>query len=367
MEPSNVTDDAEFWLPPEFLTDDDFLVEKENNGGGLDDTSPYEPRLGFGAFGSAVKPNALSLEKEGGDDDFLAGLTRQMVKSSLEDDFSGGFCADHSFPAGNNNKAWGVNRAPLCVAGTGCCCQTRRSNQNCNSRVSSWDLYCAAAEEVARMSIIDETYHSGRGLLAPPSKPSSAATATAVKNLPNNGTGYYNHHQSLPYQKLQAIQFQQLKQQQLMKHHHHRQLVHQSRGVILNNGSKNVGPVDLSSSAWSNQLPRRDVMRAVFIGDHTRKRGSTGTGVFLPRSVNHTSSRAEIRDEKPTLSTVLVPARLAQVLNLNVGEPVRTSGNLNDVSWRQRSNNGGFSSQLHGGVRAEQAVNEPRLPSEWAY
>lgn len=90
-------------------------------------------------------------------------------------------------------------------------------------------------------------------------------------------------------------QYQQLKQQQLMKHH--RQLVHQSRGVIVN-GNKNVGPVDLSSSAWSNQLPRREVMRAVFIGDRTGKRGSTGTGVFLPRSVNHTS-RTETR-EKPS-------------------------------------------------------------------
>lgn len=93
------------------------------------------------------------------------------------------------------------------------------------------------------------------------------------------------------------VQFQQLKQQQLMKHH--RQLVQQSRGVRVN-GNKSVGPVDLSSSAWSNQLPRRDVMRAVFIGDHTGKRGSTGTGVFLPRNVDHTSSRAVTRDEKPS-------------------------------------------------------------------
>ncbi|XP_019085292.1 PREDICTED: uncharacterized protein LOC104711977 isoform X2 [Camelina sativa] len=371
MEPCSVTEDAEFWLPTEFLTDDDFLVAKENNAGGgldLDDSFSYGPRLGFGAFRSTVKPNnAWSMGKEGDDEKFLAGLTRQMVQSSLEDDFSGDH---HSFPAGNNNKSLGMNRSPLCVAGTGCCCRTQRSNRNCDSRVSSWDLYCAAAEEVARMSIIDEHYHSsGRGLLASPTKLSSSA-ATAVKNHPNNGTGYFNQHQSLPYQKLQAIQFQQLKQQQLMKHHHHRQLVHQSRGVRLNNnGNKNVGgPVDLSSSAWSNQLPRRDVMRAVFIGDQTGKRGSTGTGVFLPRSVNRTSSRAESRDDnKPTLSTVLVPARLTQVLNLNVGEPVRSSGNLNDVSWRQRSNNGGFSSQLHGGVRAEQPVNEPRLPSEWAY
>lgn len=99
MEPSSVIDDAEFWLPPEFLTDDDFLVEKENNGVGIDDSLfPYEPRHGFG---STVRPKTV---KEDDEESFLAGLTQQMVKSSLEDAFSGGFCGNHAFPAGNDNK-----------------------------------------------------------------------------------------------------------------------------------------------------------------------------------------------------------------------------------------------------------------------
>ncbi|KAL1195889.1 hypothetical protein V5N11_027747 [Cardamine amara subsp. amara] len=351
MEPTSLIGDAEFWLPPEFLTDEDFLVEKENNGGGIDET-----RHGFGGFGSTVKPNTV---KEGDEENFLAVLTKTMVQSTLEDDFSGGFCGNHTLPAVNDNKAWCMARSPLCAAGNGCCCRNQRSDQNSQSRrVSSqaaWDLYSAAAEEMAKMNINDEPYgyNSGRGLLGTPRKLSSS-----VKNRNNGGSGYFNH-QSLQYQKLQAMQFLQLKQQQFMKHH--RQLVQQSRELRANS-NKNVGSVNLSSSAWSNQLPRREVMRAVFLGDHTGKRGSTGTGVFLPRCVNHASS-----DKKPTISTVLVPARVAQVLNLNLNEPVRSSVSLDDVSWRQRSNNGGFSSQMHGGVRAEQAVNEPRLPSEWAY
>lgn len=108
MEPSSVIDDAEFWLPPEFLTDEDFLVEKENTGGGIDESNnrlfPNEARHGFeyfGGFGSTVKPNAV---KGGYEEDVLAGLTRQMVKSSLEDDFSGGFCGNHAFSAGNDSK-----------------------------------------------------------------------------------------------------------------------------------------------------------------------------------------------------------------------------------------------------------------------
>lgn len=108
-------------------------------------------------------------------------------------------------------QAWGVNRSPLCVAGVGCCCRNQRSNQNSQSRVSSqvaWDLYSAAAEEMAKMNINDEPYgynnNSGRGLLGAPRKLTSVAT-TAVKNRNNVGSGYFNN-QSLQYQKLQAIQ-----------------------------------------------------------------------------------------------------------------------------------------------------------------
>lgn len=89
------------------------------------------------------------------------------------------------------------------------------------------------------------------------------------------------------------VKFQQLQQQQLMKHH--RQLMQQSRGLGANNNNNNnkiAGSVDLSPSAWSNQPQRGDV----FLGNRTGKRGSTGTGVFLPRCVNHAT--AEVR-EKP--------------------------------------------------------------------
>ena len=88
------------------------------------------------------------------------------------------------------------------------------------------------------------------------------------------------------------VKFQQLQQQQLMKHH--RQLMQQSRGLAANNNNNNkiAGSVDFSPSAWSNQPQRGDV----FLGNRTGKRGSTGTGVFLPRCVNHAT--AEVR-EKP--------------------------------------------------------------------
>ncbi|CAA7046210.1 unnamed protein product [Microthlaspi erraticum] len=367
MEPTSVIDDAEFWLPPEFLTDEDFLVEKENNGGEIEKSN--EKRHGFDSFGldsgfgSAFKPI-------GDEDNFLAGLTKQMVQSTLEDDFSTGFSGNGAFPAANDNKAWGTTRSPLCTAGIECGCRNQRSIQNCQSRVSSqatWDLYCAAAEEMAKMNIKDESYgHNNqidRGFLNLPRKHPLAAA-----KIPNNGSAYHNH-QSLSYQKLQAIQFQQLKHQQMMKHH--RQLL-QSRCKIISN-KNGGGPVGLSPSAWANQLPRRDGsgMRAVFLGGHAGKRGSTGTGVFLPRSVNHTSPATSEKLNKSPPAAVLVPARVAEFLNLDdsvVHPVVRSSTALNaDVPWRQRSNNGGLSRQIHSGVRSEQTVNELQLPSEWAY
>lgn len=89
--------------------------------------------------------------------------------------------------------------------------------------------------------------------------------------------------------------FQQLKQQQLM---------HQSRGLVgANDNNKIAATVDLSTSAWSNKPQRPDV----FLQNHrTGKRGSTGTGVFLPRCVNHATA------EKPS------KFRSLQFLTLNI-------------------------------------------------
>ncbi|KAL0714358.1 hypothetical protein Bca4012_021337 [Brassica carinata] len=272
MEPTSLVDDAEFRLPPEFLTDDDFLVEKVFKG---DESNlfPYKPNHGFGldpGFGSTVKPT-------GDEKSFLTGLTRKTVRSTHEDDFSGGFCGNHAFPA------CGATRSR---AGIGCDRRNRNYQTRVSSQAAAWDLYSAALEELAMMNMNDG-YNGGRGVFDLPSKHPIAAAA--AKN-PNDGTGYYSR-QSLQYQKLQVLQFQQLKQQQLMK-----LLVQQQSRGLKANSKKIAGHVDLSRSAWSNQPQSRDGsgMRAVFLGGgRTGKPRSTGTGVFLPRSVNHTLETRE--------------------------------------------------------------------------
>lgn len=100
-------DDGEFWLPPQFLTDDDILMDKANNNnknrdGGFElETEatksffPFEFPSGFGSFGhsssdlsSPVESVVGSTETESDEEDYIADLTRQMAHSTLEDNFT---------------------------------------------------------------------------------------------------------------------------------------------------------------------------------------------------------------------------------------------------------------------------------------
>ncbi|XP_039012994.1 uncharacterized protein LOC120142353 [Hibiscus syriacus] len=139
-------------------------------------------------------------------------------------------------------------------------------------------------------------------------------------------SGFYQPPQTLSHQKLQAAQFQILKQQQLMKrlnaqkqhqqqHHHH---VVQNR-VRSNNGTNR--PMGLSPSAClplqqQTRMTNGSGMQAVYLNNPTAKRERAGTGVFLPRRIGAPSEPRK----KPACPTVLLPARVVQALNLNLDE-----------------------------------------------
>ena len=104
----------------------------------------------------------------------------------------------------------GSPQSTLCVAGGGCGCKqgSSRGSPIGPSRVSSppdaWDLLYAAAGEVANMRLNEEDYgyQQGRGLLAPPRKPSPISVP--VKNA-NLDAGFYTN-RSISHQLLQATQ-----------------------------------------------------------------------------------------------------------------------------------------------------------------
>ncbi|KAJ0027518.1 hypothetical protein Pint_35292 [Pistacia integerrima] len=413
-------DDGEFWLPPQFLTDDDILMDmsKSNNKKDAFDSEaeatkplfPFEFSYGFGSFGhsssdlsSPVESVMGSTETESDEEDFIAGLTRQMAHSTLEEDFAGNHKTKGRFVSGSPQST-------LCAVGSGCGCRqgSSRGSPNCQSRVSSppgtWDLLYAAAGEVERIRMNQESYgcyNHNRGLLGPPRKPSPVSVP--VKNHANLfDVGFYNaqhqhqhqhhHQQSLSHQKLQASQFQHLKQQQMMKQQQGSSVwVGPQSQAKATTGLYQVGltrvqsrnttrPLGLSPSAWpplqqaQQQQQNGSGMRAVFLGAPSGKKECAGTGVFLPRRVNTpTETRKKPGTGKIhyqiTCSTVLLPAKVVQALNLNfdeMGAPFQprfgsyapdTDATLGYRNGYQKRN-----------LRQQQGMNhEIRLPQEWTY
>ncbi|XP_022743550.1 uncharacterized protein LOC111294497 [Durio zibethinus] len=394
-------DDGEFWLPPQFLTDDDLCMDKskaKNGPGNLKDgfgfefdgsksCFPYELPSGFGSFGfssdvsSPVESVVGSTETESDEEDYFAGLTRQMARSSLKDDFRRN---DRSF-ASENSKDWvlcGSPESTLCAFRRGCGCKhgSSHGSPNCQSRVSSppgtWVLLYAGAGEVSGVRMNEESCSgfNNRGLLGQPAgKPSPI----------HDVSGFYPPQQSLSNQKLQATQFLQMKQKQLMKQQNPSVWggLHQQQHHVVQNRGKNSNtnrPLSLSPSAWpplqqQSQPQNGSGMRAVFLGNPTVKRECAGTGVFLPRRIGTPEPR-----KKPACSTVLLPARVVQSLNLNLDEisaqpqhhprfnAIVTADS--DAALRLRSGGNDFANQKQGNFMPRKGIyHEVRLPQEWTY
>ncbi|KAK8600147.1 hypothetical protein V6N12_050005 [Hibiscus sabdariffa] len=388
---AEVLDDAQFWLPPQFLTDDDFFVDgvkATTDTKNLKDSEslfPYEFTGRFGSFGfppdlsSPVESVLGSTETESDGEDYLAELTRQMAHSTLKDD---SLRMDPAF-ASENPKGWVLSSSPqstLCPLPSGCGCKqvSSRGSPNYQSRVSSppatWDLLHAAAGEVERLRMKEEKYvgFSNRGLSGPPD----------IKPSPNlDASGVY------PHNKLRTTHFQQLKQENLMKQQNAlawgRMKQQQQNHVIQNRVRYGYRTLGLPPSAWpplqqqqqqQPQPPNWSGMRAVFLGNPNGKRECVGTGVFLPRRVGNSSEPRK----KPACSTVLVPARVAQALNLNLDQvgaqsqphnPRFNSSFTSDAAAMRLRSGGNFvGNQRQKNLRPQQEIShEVRLPQEWTY
>ncbi|EPS64662.1 hypothetical protein M569_10118, partial [Genlisea aurea] len=131
-------DEGLFWLPSEFLTDEDLLTDfrMQGFGGG-----------GFG-FSSPVESVTGSVETESDEDEFVSGLTWNMARTSLRG------CGFSSEFAAEGLKMYGSPQSTLCGcdSGVGWPCPSCRFFRAAEAKPAvNWDLLYAAAEEVARL------------------------------------------------------------------------------------------------------------------------------------------------------------------------------------------------------------------------
>ncbi|XP_060202142.1 uncharacterized protein LOC132630589 [Lycium barbarum] len=387
-------DDCEFWLPPQFLTDDDLLMDfktpKDGNklfGG--DFTYGFNPFGPHSDLSSPVGSVVGSTETESDEDnDYITGLTRKMANYTMQ-----------------NTKGLSLSGSPqstLC----GCKNGSSRGSPNGPSQVSSptgmtrpevnMDLLYAAAGEVARIRMMEDYNNKGGPGIwaAPPRKTTSPVPVGPKKHNPNLGSFSTNQQQQLSYQQLQVAQFQRLKQQQQMM----------MKQGVLGNGkggfrqfplnqnhqqmARNGGTLNLPNSAWptlqqSQQQPNPGSgTRAVFLGNTGPKRECAGTGVFLPRRVG-----TQPENRKKPGCPVILPDRVVQALNLNLEamdaasarpqSQVRTSCHNGDVGFTPATD-GGLKYRNNMAVAVQQRRNqrsppvaampqELQLPQEWTY
>ncbi|XP_078178893.1 uncharacterized protein LOC144573075 [Carex rostrata] len=364
--------DAVFWLPSEFL-DDDFFAEEDKS--------------------------RVSLTESDEDEDYMAGLTKQMTHSILLND--------------EKERSAIRSESPKVMAGspqsTLCGQESPGGPSEVNSPPSSpleqhkedsWDLLYEAAGQVMRMRLNQaqnsyaQSFHS-YGVSAQQRKPAPQPVSTPLKNY----AGLYpNQTTVLTQRQIQAAQFYHLRQQQLMKQHQQQKLMSASWGKPIRNnigsgygengcptafrGNSNT-PLGLAPSAWP-PLPKQNPnpqpgtgMRAVFLSDTGTKRESAGTGVFLPRRVGSTP---EPPRKKPNFSTVLLPAKVVQTLNLNLDElgvqPRVNGGVLLDHDTLVNRTNMMASANAYqrysSGDKSQPSVrpligHDVNLPQEWTY
>lgn len=392
-------DDGEFWLPPQFLADDDVVSTPfDAKFPALRDDAVFFPsEFPYGGVRSSELGSPVdstvggSSETESDEEEQLvAELTRRMARPSLLPEVKsvGRFVS-------------GSPQSTLCAFGSGCGCGKSSSQGSPNgvckfsSAKTTWDLLHAAAGEVERMRLSQESYafnNQNELLMLPQRKPSPVTTLPSK----NSDVGYYTQPSLSHHQQLQIAQFQMLRQQQLAKQQNSVWNVQkqcggvypqrQSNQVALTRvrsndvnvngvGGRNVRPLGLSASAWpplqhakQQNQQYNNGMRAVILGNPSGRRECAGTGVFLPRRVDNPEPR-----KKPACSTVLVPTRVAQALNLNLDDQPqhlqRFNSNIeNGAAALSRVRSNYILSNQKRNLKTQPAVyHEIRLPQEWTY
>ncbi|CAL9108737.1 unnamed protein product [Musa acuminata var. zebrina] len=291
-------------LPSELL-DDVFVTEREER----------RPTA------EAVEPVTESESDEEGD--YLAGLARQMAHSFLLDDDSGilGLSAGDDAKVSESVKPSMFARlvrvkAPLILRRTSPLKHrlTARSSPPCSPleppKGDAWDPLHEAAEQTMWSKLTDAEHGRWRvyehELLSQPRKPCTSKSTSPF----------------LARHQLQAARVRLLRAQN--SSHKSQLSAGWERQIKARKGASHGGNrCALSLGSFPSGCPPFQMqhrpqhgsgMRAVFLRSSGARKESIGTGVFLPRTAG---SKTEPQ-KKSACSTVFIPARVVQALNLNL-------------------------------------------------
>ncbi|KAI4338887.1 hypothetical protein MLD38_023894 [Melastoma candidum] len=362
---SPVLEDGEFWLPPQFLSDDDHHHRYPYpEGSAFPVKFGGAPALAVGFFppdefgtgwrASNVSPpgeSVLGSTDDSDEEDFIAHLTHKVAQSTLGD----------GFPPHRSSKrpySSGSPKSTLC-SGCGCGHGSAWGNHGGAPHLKpavppTLDLLYQAAGKVANMRLNQQRQQIQR-----------------AQYLRLQQQQRLNHLIHLPDPKSEASSypFQASSQQQLLQFP-----PPQAPGT---GGAKyKKTETTLSSSAWptlqqARQQLREPVsagrasgLRPVFLGSNkVLPRGSAGTGVFLPRRVGSPDPEPKRKQGCPT---VLIPSRVALALNLNLDEmgshpPIQPRFEGGARTIRK------VTQQQPGVLQRPAAGQEISLPPEWTY
>uniref|UniRef100_A0A0D9V7T8 Uncharacterized protein n=1 Tax=Leersia perrieri TaxID=77586 RepID=A0A0D9V7T8_9ORYZ len=345
---------AEFWLPDEFLDDDFFTVEEKA---------------------------AVAARSESDEEDGLDGLARRMA-GLLAGDGGKGTAAKVEVMAGSPQST-------LC----GLAASGEDSPNGGASQVSSppsspleqpptdpWEVLSEVAGQVARLRMNtipvpqNPHAHTGQGRFVPP--PRKPSLPLQNQKAAGNGAFQFAANNMLTQRQVQVAHFHLLKQRQLLKQQQEQQIAAAAAAAWGTHRASVGATHGLNSSFWSplqkphQHAPSAAGMRAVFLTPPGGKPERTGTGVFIPRQAG---APAEPK-KKPGCSTVLLPARVVQALNLNVDDlgarPCFPGGFVLDHDALVSRSNAMLGSQKrvqHHLQPTLAAAREVNLPQEWTY
>ncbi|CDP19646.1 unnamed protein product [Coffea canephora] len=413
---SDKLDEAEFWLPSEFLTDEDILMDNKENrvkSVGLCFPSEFPYDYGSSVLSSPVESVVGSTETESDEDDLLlTELTRQLALHE----------AHKITPAQKNHeKAWALSGSPqstLTQVGSWSGRSTMSSNGSPNgpSQVSSppttplgvnddaWDLIYQAAGQVERLKMNGSGDGPTRnpGLLGPPRRlptpppPTNFSPSTVYHNqVKQDAGGIWSRHAKNGWS-------------------------YDSREVLQNLGGRIGGGMGYGNAmgagvgqapcGWPSQHQRN----RQYVGELGMKVGGgiysgcgygygfsygsgggvscggggglkkerSGTGVFLPRRYDSncaSSFKASDARKKPGSCCAWVPNKVAPISNKNLDDineivqPKSSSRNsagfMGDFDALMARRNALLAQQRQRSLCPEGSIShhEICLPQEWTY